>query len=57
MGFYDKSYDRVNTKNEKPLRGINRIFHKVTTSDDPVIPEVPGFHVINNNNNYYYLTA
>ncbi|XP_065826633.1 eukaryotic translation initiation factor 3 subunit D-like isoform X2 [Oscarella lobularis] len=40
MGFYDKSYDRVNTKNEKPLRGINRIFHKVTTSDDPVIPEL-----------------
>jgi len=37
MEYYDKSYDRVSTKNERPLRRINRIFHKVTTTDDPII--------------------
>jgi translation initiation factor 3 subunit D len=35
--FYDKSYDRVTTKNEKRLQRIKRSFHKVTTTDDPVI--------------------
>eukprot|EP00118_Oscarella_pearsei_P014227 m.120530 g.120530 ORF g.120530 m.120530 type:complete len:550 (+) comp37734_c0_seq8:49-1698(+) len=40
LGYYDKAYDRVNTKSERPLLGINRIFHKVTTSDDPVIEEL-----------------
>ncbi|OXU23485.1 hypothetical protein TSAR_016887 [Trichomalopsis sarcophagae] len=35
--YYDKSYDRVNVKNEKPLQRIDRIFHTVTTTDDPVI--------------------
>merc|ERR1719436_204344 len=30
-------YDRVNVKNEKPLQRIDRIFHTVTTTDDPVI--------------------
>ncbi|CAH1795586.1 unnamed protein product [Owenia fusiformis] len=37
LEFYEKNYDRVTTKNEKRLRRINRIFHKVTTTDDPVI--------------------
>ncbi len=37
LEFYDKTYDRVNVKNEKPLRRIDRIFHTVTTTDDPVI--------------------
>jgi translation initiation factor 3 subunit D len=27
----------VNVKNEKPLQRIDRIFHTVTTTDDPVI--------------------
>lgn len=40
MEYYDKSYDRCSTKHEKPLRGVNRIFHKVTTTDDPVIREL-----------------
>jgi len=35
--FYDKAYDRVNVKNERPLKRIDRIFHTVTTTDDPVI--------------------
>lgn len=37
---YDKGYDRVTVKNEKKLTRINRIFHKVTTTDDPVIRQV-----------------
>merc|ERR1739844_324809 len=37
LEFYDKTYDRVNVKNEKPLQRIDRIFHTVTTTDDPVI--------------------
>ena len=40
MEFYDKAYDRVTTKSEKKLRRINRIFHKITTTDDPVIRQV-----------------
>jgi translation initiation factor 3 subunit D len=37
LEYYDKSYDRVNVKNEKPLQSVNRIFHTVTTTDDPII--------------------
>lgn len=37
LEFYDKIYDRVNVKNEKSLQRIDRIFHTVTTTDDPVI--------------------
>lgn len=35
--FYDKSYDRVNVKNERALQKVDRIFHTVTTTDDPII--------------------
>jgi len=37
---YDKQYDRVTVKNEKKLERINRVFHKVTTTDDPVIRQL-----------------
>lgn len=37
LEYYDKTYDRVNVKNEKTLQRIDRIFHTVTTTDDPVI--------------------
>lgn len=37
LEFYDKTYDRVTTKNEKKLQRISRSFHKVTTTDDPII--------------------
>jgi len=37
LEYYDKIFDRVNVKNEKPLQRIDRIFHTVTTTDDPVI--------------------
>ncbi|KAI0797081.1 eukaryotic translation initiation factor 3 subunit D [Abortiporus biennis] len=34
---YDKSYDRITTKSEKPLQLVDRIKYNTTTSDDPVI--------------------
>ncbi|XP_055903568.1 eukaryotic translation initiation factor 3 subunit D-1 [Eupeodes corollae] len=37
LEYYDKSYDRVNVKNERPLQKIDRIVHTVTTTDDPII--------------------
>lgn len=40
LEYYDKSYDRVNTKtalSASRLKRINRVYHKVTTTDDPVI--------------------
>ena len=40
LEHYDKTYDRVNVKNERPLKRIDRIFHTVTTTDDPVIRSV-----------------
>lgn len=30
LEYYDKSYDRVNVKSEKPLQRIDRIFHTVS---------------------------
>merc|ERR1719334_1470326 len=40
MESYDKQYDRVTVKMEKKLERINRVFHKVTTTDDPVIRQL-----------------
>lgn len=37
---YDKSYDRVSTKTERPLHLVDRIKYNTTTSDDPVIQQV-----------------
>nr|XP_020643284.1 eukaryotic translation initiation factor 3 subunit D [Pogona vitticeps] len=37
LEYYDKAFDRITTRNEKNLRSIKRIFHTVTTTDDPVI--------------------
>ncbi|KAF6736742.1 Eukaryotic translation initiation factor 3 subunit D [Oryzias melastigma] len=37
LEYYDKAFDRITTRNEKTLRSIKRIFHTVTTTDDPVI--------------------
>jgi len=44
LEYYDKAYDRVNVKNEKPLRKIDRIIHTVTTTDDPVIRKLAKSH-------------
>ncbi|KAK3726630.1 hypothetical protein QZH41_012283 [Actinostola sp. cb2023] len=40
LQYYDKSMDRITTKNELPLIGVDRIFHKVTTTDDPIISKL-----------------
>lgn len=40
MEYYDKAFDRITTRNEKQLKSIKRIFHTVTTTDDPVIRKV-----------------
>lgn len=37
---YDKTYDRINARNEKPLQLLDRIKYNPTTSDDPVIQSV-----------------
>uniref|UniRef100_A0A8C9Y0B1 Eukaryotic translation initiation factor 3, subunit D n=1 Tax=Sander lucioperca TaxID=283035 RepID=A0A8C9Y0B1_SANLU len=37
LEHYDKAFDRITTRNEKQLKSIKRIFHTVTTTDDPVI--------------------
>ena len=40
MEHYDKSYDRVTTRNERRLQRINRVIHTVTTTQDPIIRKV-----------------
>ncbi|KAI0773370.1 eukaryotic translation initiation factor 3 subunit 7 [Irpex lacteus] len=37
---YDKTYDRIVTKAEKPLQLVDRIKYNTTTSDDPVMQEL-----------------
>ncbi|CAE6391501.1 Eukaryotic translation initiation factor 3 subunit D OS=Cryptococcus neoformans var, neoformans serotype D (strain B-3501A) GN=CNBB4290 PE=3 SV=1 [Rhizoctonia solani AG-1 IB] len=37
---YEKGYDRINTKNERPLQILDRIKYNTTTSDDPVIQQL-----------------
>ncbi|KAF8732570.1 hypothetical protein AX14_004181 [Amanita brunnescens Koide BX004] len=37
---YDKTYDRVTTKSERPLQATDRIKYNTTTSDDPIIQQV-----------------
>ncbi|KAH7931171.1 translation initiation factor eIF-3, subunit D [Leucogyrophana mollusca] len=37
---YDKSYDRITTKTERPLQLVDRIKYNTTTSDDPVIQKL-----------------
>ncbi|KAJ3109512.1 Eukaryotic translation initiation factor 3 subunit D [Phlyctochytrium planicorne] len=40
LQYYDKAFDRVSTKFERPLQQIDRTFVNVTTSNDPVILEL-----------------
>eukprot|EP00741_Cyanophora_paradoxa_P008925 tig00000142_g8639.t1 len=41
VGAYDKTYDRITTKQPKPLQRYESVvFHNVTTSDDPVIQQL-----------------
>lgn len=43
LKYYDKQYDSVIVRNERRLQRIDRIFHKVTKTDDPVIRKVMNF--------------
>jgi len=38
--FYDKNFDRLTSKLEKPLERTSKIFFNVTTTDDPVIKQL-----------------
>lgn len=40
LEYYDKLYDNLAVKKEKPLEKTKRIFRTVTTSDDPVIGQL-----------------
>ncbi|KAI9596773.1 translation initiation factor eIF-3, subunit D [Syncephalis fuscata] len=40
VGYYDKSYDRITTKLERPLQHVERTHYNITTSEDPVIQEL-----------------
>ncbi|CAL8073755.1 unnamed protein product [Calicophoron daubneyi] len=44
MEYYDKSYDRVSTRNERALVRVNRVIHTVSTTDDPVIRRLAKEH-------------
>lgn len=44
LEFYDKAVDKITTKNEKKLQRIDRIFHTVTTTDDPIIRQLSMEH-------------
>ncbi|TPP64079.1 Eukaryotic translation initiation factor 3 subunit D [Fasciola gigantica] len=44
MEYYDKSYDRVTTRNERPLTRVNRVIHTVSTTDDPIIVRLAKQH-------------
>jgi len=37
---YDKQYDRITSRNEKPLERTSRQFYNPTTSDDPILKEL-----------------
>ncbi|KAF8138757.1 translation initiation factor eIF-3 subunit D [Boletus edulis] len=37
---YEKSYDRITTKTERPLQLVDRIKYNTTTSDDPVVQQL-----------------
>lgn len=40
LEHYDKRYDRITTKAERPLQMTNRLFHYVSTTDDPIVREL-----------------
>jgi translation initiation factor 3 subunit D len=42
---YDKAFDRINTRNEKPLEIIGRVRYNVSTSDDPIMNQVSNLNL------------
>ena len=37
LQYYDKTYDRVTPKADKPLRRTRRVFRQITASNDPIL--------------------
>ena len=44
--YYNRSFDKVTVKNSIGLQKFKRVFHKVTTTDDPYIEKVKLFNVM-----------
>lgn len=42
---YDKTYDRVTTKTERPLQLVDRVKYNPTTSEDPIIQQLAAKNV------------
>lgn len=43
LGYYDVAKEkRISLKSPLPLQSCDRVFHKVTTTDDPIIRRVSG---------------
>ena len=42
LDWYDRAYDRVTTRSEKPLLRIQHKYFTITTTDDPVIMKLAG---------------
>jgi translation initiation factor 3 subunit D len=40
MEYYNKAYDRITSKTERPLERQNRTIFKVSTTDDPIIRDL-----------------
>jgi translation initiation factor 3 subunit D len=40
LEYYDKAYDKLTTRMEKPLERTKRVFRSVSTSDDPIIRDL-----------------
>lgn len=43
--YYDKMFDRVTVKSERPLQRCGGAFYNVTTTDDPIIAKVGYFKI------------
>ena len=40
LNFYDKNFDRITPKNERPFQSVTTIHPRVTTSNDPIIQQL-----------------
>lgn len=40
LEYYEKSYDRISTRHDKKLTRVHRIFHRISTTDDPNIRQL-----------------
>lgn len=40
VNYYNKAFDRVNTKNEKMLQHVEKVKYDYTASEDPILQKV-----------------